>query len=337
MISDLEPPPRLYLSYRDKYRLWVDLVRGRTDRLFVPTGERLPLGNTAVVDIQLADDAFPIEVHGTVIGWRPHSARFRQGVFLRLHPRELEKCRAFLRIEHLDELQAHARRNYRVRRNVPARLLEPATTAFVAAQNISESGLLLGGDATLRPGQRASLELHFDTTPLLVDAEVIWTNPERQVAGMQFVDLLPQTAAALVEQLDQLFELEQRAVGEQARRFVLVDTDDEAATLVVTALGRPGFEVLRCQRGDEAIDVIWQQRPALVIMDVLVPEIDGARICRMMRADAELVRIPVVLTSLLEPETLREVAQECGASDYLAKPFKIAELSALLAGYIKPG
>ena len=75
--------------------------------------------------------------------------------------------------------------------------------------------------------------------------------------------------------------------------------------------------------------------PALVLLDILMPRIDGADVCKAMRADAEMADIPVIFVSALEIETLHRVADESGASDYLVKPVALSDLFNLVGRYLK--
>lgn len=324
------------LTYRDRYRLWVDLVRGHTDRLFIPAKERLRLGSSIVADIQLVSQNTPLEVRGTVIGWRPASARFKQGIFVRLHEQELRKCQALLGLDRLADLASHARRNYRVNRTIPTQLLDPPNSGFSSVRNISESGVLFASPVPLPPGREVAIELHFDEEPVALRAEVVWSLPERCLAGMQFVDVTAALECQLGVRVEKLVEAELASASHRESQCLLVDTDDEALTLEITALARPGRNLIQCRSGDEALAIVRANRPQLVLIEVLVPEISGAEVCHLMRMDAELASIPVVLTSPLPAESLKQIAAECGASDYLTKPLRLTDLARVVARNIEP-
>jgi len=73
-----------------------------------------------------------------------------------------------------------------------------------------------------------------------------------------------------------------------------------------------------------------------VLLDVLMPGVDGRDICRRMRADAEMAHIPVVLMSALDASSLHALAAETGASDYMSKPVSMADLLTMVGKFAKP-
>jgi CheY-like chemotaxis protein len=112
-------------------------------------------------------------------------------------------------------------------------------------------------------------------------------------------------------------------------RVVVVAEDDPiTATLVRHRLEKSGFRVLHREDGAEALQVIFDQLPALVILDIRMPRMDGFEVLARMRRDPRTERTPaLILTSLGRDADLRR-AFELGADDYLTKPFSPAELLA---------
>ena len=109
------------------------------------------------------------------------------------------------------------------------------------------------------------------------------------------------------------------------RRAVLVVDDDEAVReLVAIILGEEGYAVHTAASGSEALSVAQQEQPAVVLMDVNMPGLDGLSACRRLRADERLAALPVVLMSsqLVAGDELRR----CRADNFLPKPFDITEL-----------
>lgn len=103
--------------------------------------------------------------------------------------------------------------------------------------------------------------------------------------------------------------------------------DDEASVVEVVALylKREGFTVRVAQDGRSAIDAIREQLPALVVLDLMLPEIDGLEIMRRLRNDA-ISDVPVIMLTARRQETDRIYGLELGADDYVTKPFSPAEL-----------
>jgi two-component system KDP operon response regulator KdpE len=112
----------------------------------------------------------------------------------------------------------------------------------------------------------------------------------------------------------------------------VVDDDPLMVRLVRTHLERAGYRVLAATRGQEALDVVATDRPDLVVLDLMLPDLDGYEVCRQLR-EASLLPV-VMLTARGEPaDTLRGF--EVGADDYLTKPFAPAELLARVQAVLR--
>jgi DNA-binding response OmpR family regulator len=106
--------------------------------------------------------------------------------------------------------------------------------------------------------------------------------------------------------------------------ILVVDDDDTVANVVVGYLQRAGHGTRRAGDGQSALDAISANAPDLVVLDLMLPGIDGLEVCRQVRKD--LPNLPVVmLTALSEPDD-RIVGLELGADDYVTKPFSPREL-----------
>lgn len=116
---------------------------------------------------------------------------------------------------------------------------------------------------------------------------------------------------------------------------VVADDDPAIIDLLVTALSKHGFEVYEARTGRDALALIRQLRPRVVLLDILMPGLDGLDICKTMRADAELFETPVIFISALDEQSLAEVADEAGASDYMTKPLHLTDLLNLVGEYLQ--
>ena len=110
-----------------------------------------------------------------------------------------------------------------------------------------------------------------------------------------------------------------------ARQYVLV-VDDEATArdLLTRHLNKEGFSVLTAGNGRDALDMIKAHRPIAVLLDVMMPELDGWHVLRSIKNDPELRDIPVIMQTVLDEE---HFAYALGASSYLKKPVRRSELS----------
>ena len=111
-----------------------------------------------------------------------------------------------------------------------------------------------------------------------------------------------------------------------ARPILVVDDDAKIVRLVRTYLEREGFSVVTAADGPGALDAIERHRPALVVLDLMLPELDGRAVTRAVRRDDEAAATPILIVSARGSTTDRIAGFEDGADDYLAKPFSPAEL-----------
>jgi CheY-like chemotaxis protein len=105
-----------------------------------------------------------------------------------------------------------------------------------------------------------------------------------------------------------------------ARQILVVDDEVGALTLIGIMLERGGFEVLKAHNAYEALDVLKGTIPALIILDVMMPGMNGIDLCRNIRSSPQTRDIPVLILSARgDAESVKE-GIEAGANDYLSKP-----------------
>ena len=110
------------------------------------------------------------------------------------------------------------------------------------------------------------------------------------------------------------------------RPILVVDDDAKIVRLVRTYLERDGFGVVTAADGPAALDAIETHRPDLVVLDLMLPELDGRAVIRAVRRDEEAGRTPIIILSARGSTMDRIAGFEDGADDYLPKPFSPAEL-----------
>lgn len=119
------------------------------------------------------------------------------------------------------------------------------------------------------------------------------------------------------------------------RTVLIADDEKDIVDLVSYNLTREGFHVLAASSGLESLKMIQKSRPDLVILDWMMPEMDGLEVCRRMRQDPDTSRTPVIMLTA-RTETLDKVlGLEMGADDYLTKPFHIRELIARIHALLR--
>jgi two-component system OmpR family response regulator len=108
-----------------------------------------------------------------------------------------------------------------------------------------------------------------------------------------------------------------------AARILVTDDDPHLREVVRYALARQGYEVLEATHGREALDILRREQVDLVVLDVLMPELDGLETCRQLRAFSS---VPVVFLSSKDEEFDKVLGLEIGGDDYVTKPFSPREL-----------
>ena len=121
------------------------------------------------------------------------------------------------------------------------------------------------------------------------------------------------------------------------QKIIVVEDEPDLVDVVTYNLKREGYLVLAAQRGDEGLNLIRSERPDLVLLDLMLPGMDGLSICRQMKSDTSLSEIPIIIASAKGEESDVVIGLEMGADDYLAKPFSPRELLARIKAVLRRG
>jgi DNA-binding response OmpR family regulator len=117
-----------------------------------------------------------------------------------------------------------------------------------------------------------------------------------------------------------------------SRRVLLVDDEVTLRETLAEALEGEGFRVTTAADGREAVALFRATRPDLVILDLMLPELSGIEVCRILRAESA---VPIVMLTAKDSEVDKVVGLELGADDYVTKPFSLRELLARLRAVIR--
>src|SRR5437667_2051038 len=109
-------------------------------------------------------------------------------------------------------------------------------------------------------------------------------------------------------------------------RVLIVDDDPDIQRLVSYNFSRAGFDVAFAPSGRKALESIQKQPPDLIILDVMLPDIDGMEVCRTLRQRESTRSIPIIMLTARGEEIDRVIGFELGADDYVSKPFSPSEL-----------
>ena len=111
-------------------------------------------------------------------------------------------------------------------------------------------------------------------------------------------------------------------------KIIVVDDDKASTTLFEQVLLMNGYEVTSLNQSSKTIEIANTFHPDMFILDLMMPDPDGFKLCRMLRADPLYRRTPILIVTALNDVDSRLVAMGAGANDYLVKPFHINELYA---------
>ncbi|RPI49190.1 MAG: response regulator, partial [Chloroflexi bacterium] len=118
-----------------------------------------------------------------------------------------------------------------------------------------------------------------------------------------------------------------RAVVEEplAARILVVDDEPPIVDVLVYNLKRANYEVVVARDGVEALAAARREKPDLIVLDLMLPRLDGLEVCRALRREQD---VPIIMLTARDSEVDRVVGLELGADDYVVKPFSVRELMA---------
>jgi len=116
--------------------------------------------------------------------------------------------------------------------------------------------------------------------------------------------------------------------SENHSQILVVDDDPEIVSLLEKLLARTGYRVLKAYSGNEAMRIILEQPLDLIILDIILPDINGIWITRRIRQDEKTRMIPIIIITGHREKELRIKGIEAGADDFITKPFDIDEILA---------
>jgi phosphate regulon transcriptional regulator PhoB len=119
------------------------------------------------------------------------------------------------------------------------------------------------------------------------------------------------------------------------RTILVVEDEKDIRELVRFHLEQEGFTVREAESGEEALERVAADRPALVVLDIMLPGSDGLEVCRRLRASANTASLPIVMLTAKAAEVDRVLGLEIGADDYITKPFSPRELIARVKAVLR--
>ncbi len=121
-----------------------------------------------------------------------------------------------------------------------------------------------------------------------------------------------------------------------SRRVLVVDDDPRLLHIVAMYLGIEGYDVVSSPDGAAALAEIAKQRPDLIILDIMMPGLDGIETCKSIRADPATAEVPVLMFSALSGDADVERARLAGANHLITKPFNLVGLGSVVKSFLAP-
>ncbi len=119
--------------------------------------------------------------------------------------------------------------------------------------------------------------------------------------------------------------------------ILVIDDEKDIQKLLQYNLEKEGYKVLSAMAGEEGFEIARSKKPDLVILDLMLPGIDGFEVCRLLRQAAETKAIPIIMLTAKGSEVDQVVGLELGASDYIPKPFSVKVLLARIKNIFRNG
>jgi len=118
--------------------------------------------------------------------------------------------------------------------------------------------------------------------------------------------------------------------------ILIVDDEPSIVETIRFALEKAGYSCFVAYDGEEAIRVVRAQNPGLILLDIMLPKLNGFQICRLLKFDERYRHIPIIMLSARAQERDRLLGKETGANEYVTKPFDIPELLRVIERYLPP-
>jgi two-component system alkaline phosphatase synthesis response regulator PhoP len=118
-------------------------------------------------------------------------------------------------------------------------------------------------------------------------------------------------------------------------KILIVEDEKDIIKMIEYNLKKEGFKVIAARDGEDALDLVLRQCPDLILLDLMLPGIDGLEVCKTLKKDPKTASIPIIMLTAKSQESDKVVGLELGADDYVAKPFSPRELIARIKAVLR--
>ena len=121
----------------------------------------------------------------------------------------------------------------------------------------------------------------------------------------------------------------------KSQRILVVEDESDLLDAVVFTLKKEGMKPVGAATGEEALRLVEEKRPDLVLLDLMLPGMDGLEVCRRLRSSEDTARIPIIMVTAKAEETDAVIGLGVGADDYVRKPFGLKEIAARIRAVLR--
>ncbi len=118
------------------------------------------------------------------------------------------------------------------------------------------------------------------------------------------------------------------------KRILLVDDELDLVETVRFSLELEGYDVLVSHNGEDALNQARKENPDLILLDLMLPKLDGYKVCRLLKFDERYKHIPILMLTAKTQEKDKLLGKETGADEYITKPFEMDELMRKVKSYL---
>lgn len=119
------------------------------------------------------------------------------------------------------------------------------------------------------------------------------------------------------------------------KKILVVDDEPDISKLIKARIESAGYSVVTAFDGAEALKTVKENMPDLILLDVMLPKMDGYQVCRLLKFDEKFKNIPIIMLTARAGESDKEKSVEAGADAYLTKPFQTEELLSKISSLLK--
>ncbi len=118
------------------------------------------------------------------------------------------------------------------------------------------------------------------------------------------------------------------------KRILVVDDEVDLVETIRFSLELEGFEILVAYNGEEALNQARKEKPDLILLDLMLPKLDGYKVCRLLKFDERYKHIPILMLTAKSQDKDKTIGLETGANEYITKPFDMDDLMKKVKHYL---